>query len=115
LEVPYFVTIGSPLGLPHVKGKIIKERNYDPDVRTPSIVTKSWKNYADKDDMVSVDVHLKGDYGKNKHGVWVEDDLVANDYIGPLEGAEENPHKSYGYLRTPELSRHIKNFLQDHN
>ena len=29
LQIKRFVTIGSPLGLPYVKGKIIKERSYD--------------------------------------------------------------------------------------
>lgn len=110
-EVPWLVTIGSPLGLPHVKGKIIKERGYDPDVRTPSIVTENWVNYADKDDPVAIDIHLKDDYGENKHGVRVVDDLVANDYVRP--GTDKNnAHKSYGYLRTPEISRHIKKFLK---
>ncbi|MCP5048175.1 MAG: hypothetical protein GY940_13470 [bacterium] len=129
LEVPYFVTIGSPLGLPHVKSKIIKERGYDPKVRTPSIVTKSWINYADKDDPVAIDVHLRDDYGPNtsvEPGVRAVDDLVANDYVYPVEdrkvgkdGKEKieiedkgNPHKSYGYLRTPELSKHIRAFLE---
>ena len=104
-----FITIGSPLGLPHVKGKIIKERHYDRDVRTPSIVTESWVNYADKDDKVSFDVHLRDDYGENRLGIRVIDDLVANDYHDP--SGKENPHKSYGYLRTPELSKHVKRFL----
>lgn len=111
LKVPYFITIGSPLGLPHVKFKIIEERGYDPRVRTPSVVTKDWVNYADKDDKVSIDIHLKDDYIENKHGVRVHDDLVANDYVGPGEGGSSNPHKSYGYLRTPELSKYIKNLL----
>ncbi|MFQ5603462.1 MAG: alpha/beta hydrolase [bacterium] len=111
LKIPYFVTFGSPLGLPHVKSKIIKERDYDPDVRTPSIVTQSWVNYADKDDKVSFDVHLRDDYGENRLGVRVQDDLVANDYHAPGPNGKTNPHKSYGYLRTPELSNHIKHFL----
>ncbi len=109
ITVSHFVTIGSPLGLPHVKGKIIKERYYDPKVRTPSVVTESWINYADKDDKVAFDVHLRDDYGENSHGVRVVDDLVANDYESPA--GKINPHKSYGYLRTPELAEHIGEFL----
>ncbi|MFQ5709603.1 MAG: alpha/beta hydrolase [bacterium] len=112
LQIPYFVTMGSPLGLPHVKGKIIQERDYDPDVRTPSIVTKSWRNYADKDDKVSFDIHLHDDYGENRNGIRVVDDLVANDYHAPGPNGKGNPHKSYGYLRTPEISRHIREFLE---
>lgn len=111
MDVSHFVTIGSPLGIPFVKGKIIRERDYDPDVRTPSIVTESWINYADPNDVVAIDVHLRGDYGKNSHGVRVEDDLVDNDYIVPGDDINHNAHKSYGYLRTPEMSSHIRNFL----
>jgi hypothetical protein len=109
VKISHFITIGSPLGLPLVKGKIIQERGYDAVVRTPSIVTKSWVNFADKKDKVAIDSHLRDDYDENRTGVRVIDDLVANDYKGNL--GDHNHHKSYGYLRTPELSNHIKEFL----
>jgi hypothetical protein len=113
-EVAHFVTIGSPLGIPHVKAKIIEERPYagkeNERVRTPTVVTKRWVNYADRKDPVALDVHLKDDYGPNGGGVRVEDDLVANGYLSPK--GEPNHHKSYGYLRTPELSEHIRDFLK---
>jgi hypothetical protein len=112
--ISHFVTIGSPLGLPHVKGKIIQEREYDPRVRTPSIVTKRWVNYADRKDPVAVDVHLRDDYEENDKTVRVKADLILNDYCKPTrdKDKEHNHHKSYGYLRTPELSEHIKDFLE---
>lgn len=109
ISISNFVTIGSPLGLPHVKGKIIQERDYDPKVLTPSNVTGSWLNFSDKKDPVAIDVHLRDDYGKNAKGIRVEDDLVANDYETPDK--ERNHHKSYGYLRTPEFSIHLRKFL----
>lgn len=112
-EVSQFVTIGSPLGLPHVKRKIIEERSYAGlkrnRVRTPTVVTGRWVNYADRKDPVALDVHIGDDYKENKRGVRVEDDLVVNNYVSPA--GTENPHKSYGYLRTPELSEHIRDFL----
>ncbi len=112
-EIAHFVTIGSPLGLPHVKAKIIDERDYDGEeherVRTPSIVTKSWMNYADRRDPVALDTHLRDDFGPNARRVQVVDDLIANSYLSP--SGETNYHKSYGYLRTPELSKHIAEFL----
>ena len=112
-EIAHFVTIGSPLGLPHVKGKIIEERDYDGQgrerVRTPSIVSERWVNYADRKDPVALDVHLRDDYSRNKKGIRVEDDLVINGYLSLSD--EPNHHKSYGYLRTPELSEHIRDFL----
>ena len=98
--VDNFLSLGSPLGLPHVKYKIAQE---NPLVRTPSIV-KKWLNFADRRDPVAMDTHLAGDYQANNSGVKVEDDLVSNDWGGIH-------HKSYGYLRTPEVSRVIKNFI----
>ena len=112
-EVAHFVTIGSPLGLPHVKAKIVEERDYDGEgrkrVRSPSIVTERWVNYADRKDPVALDTHLRDDYGPNRNGVRVDDDLVVNGYQSA--SGKRNHHKSYGYLRTPELSEHIKQFL----
>ena len=113
-ELAHFVTIGSPLGLPHVKRKIIEERQYAGKeaerVRTPTVVTQRWVNYADRKDPVALDVHLSDDYKANARGIQVEDDLVANGYKGLSKNA--NHHKSYGYLRTPELSEHVRDFLK---
>ncbi len=100
LVVDHFVTLGSPLGLPHVKYKISRE---NPPPRTPSVVRR-WSNFADRRDPVAADVYLAGDYEPNSQGVVPEDDLVSNDWAGLH-------HKSYGYLRTPEVSRLIRRFL----
>ena len=98
--IDHFITFGSPLGLPHVKRKIIEE---NPLIRTPSIV-RQWTNFSDKRDPVALDNYLGDDYGANGRGIKVKDDLVFNDW----EGIH---HKSYGYLRTPELSKAIGNFI----
>lgn len=117
-EVEQFVTIGSPLGLPHVKGKIIDEfvhRGQVADrVRTPTVVRKGWTNFADRKDPVALDVYLADDYKPNKHGTACKDDLVHNDYRIIKRGEKEpdrNPHKSYGYLRTPEFSELVQGFI----
>ena len=104
------VTIGSPLGMPHVKANIYSESDYtDTRVRTPTVVAERWVNYADRGDPVALDTHLSDDFGPNSVGVRVVDDLVVNDYTSP--SGDRNSHKSYGYLRTPELSRQINHFL----
>ena len=103
VSVAHFVTIGSPLGLTPVKGEI--RRVYDGPFQTPSAVTQSWVNFSDSRDRVCLDAHLRDDYRSNRAEVRVRDRMVHNDYPG-------NPHKSYGYLRTPELSEHIAAFLQ---
>ena len=109
-RVDHFVTIGSPLGLPHVKDKIWRENHL---VRTPSVVSK-WTNFADRRDPVALDVHLSDDYGENIAGVKVRDDLVINGYAGKKKDGKDgkpNHHKSYGYLRAPEMSNAIRAFL----
>ena len=116
VAIKHFVTIGSPLGLPHVKLKIIEERkaegrSKEAKVRTPSVVTGTWVNHADRLDPVALDSHLQDDFGPNQDKVQVTDDLVSNDYVG-LSG-DANHHKSYGYLRTPELSKQIGAFLKE--
>jgi len=100
IKIDHFVTIGSPLGIPHVKYKITEE---SPLVRTPSIVRK-WSNLADRRDPVAIDTHLYDDYEANDLGVRVKDDLVLNDWQAPY-------HKSYGYLRTPEFTDIVKQFI----
>lgn len=113
ITIKDFITIGSPLGIPYVKQQIREQRTYDKkkdSVRTPTIVTNSWVNFADKKDPVAIDAHLRDDYNANKKGIRVVDDLVVNNYLG-LKG-KNNHHKSYGYLRTPELSKRVLQFLE---
>lgn len=120
VPVRHFVTIGSPLGLPHVKDRITEERDYDGrngrerarNVRTPTLVTRTWVNFADKRDPVALDVNLSDDFHENSSGIRVRDDLVSNTYRDPYRG-KPNHHKSYGYLRTPEFSRHVASFLHE--
>lgn len=114
--VKHFVTLGSPLGIPNVKMKIAKENSRFPEepdikqVRTPSIITKSWINFSDKRDKICLDTHLSDDFLPNKNGVRVKDDLIWNDYISPTT-KKANPHKIFGYLRCLELAKHINEFL----
>ena len=108
LPVSHFVTIGSPLGLQMVRDST-RRSCWDKKVRTPTVVAERWVNLADRRDPVAFDTHLRDDYGPNDLGVQVVDDLVLNDYVSPT-GAP-NHHKSYGYLRTPEMSDLIASFL----
>ena len=109
--IRHFVTIGSPLGLFDVKSRVHTERiNYsEVPVRTPPVVTDGWANYADRRDPAVFDTHLGDDYRPNAAGIRVVDGLVLNDYVSPKR--ERNYHKSYGYLRTPEMSEYIRDFL----
>lgn len=105
LRIQHFITIGSPLGLPHVKYRVWQENDL---VRTPSIVER-WTNFSDRRDPVAADTHLYDDYQPNDKGTRVQDDLVINGYLRP--DGNPNFHKSYGYLRTPELSKLLRGFI----
>jgi len=99
-HLPHLLTIGSPLGLPYV---VFQQKQEFGDTRTPENID-SWHNFADKRDKVCFDCHLKDDYGPNSRGVSVIDDLIHNTF-------EDDPHRSFGYLRCPELSRTLSGFL----
>jgi len=112
LSVDVLVTIGSPLGLPVVMCKVYSEQKQNcqhvEKVKTPPGVRSAWYNLSDLDDRVAIDCQLAGDYGKNERGVEVIDRIVHNNYE---YGGKRNPHKSYGYLRTPETAEIIDAFL----
>lgn len=113
MEVGDLATIGSPLGFDLVRKKVSGERDYssysDLRLRTPTVVTQRWGNYADAGDRTSINWDLAKFYGPNERSVRTEDKIVYNSYVRP--DGKRNRHKSYGYLRTPELSAHIRNFL----
>ncbi len=109
--VRHLVTIGSPLALEAVKRKIREERG-DKIPLVPLSVRESWRNYADHRDLVAADLTLKPEY-ENTRDIHVEDIVVGNGYRFENDKGEweHNYHKSYGYLRTPELAQHLKAFL----
>lgn len=112
LTIKHLATIGSPLAIEDVKGRIREERG-EKKPRVPTSIVESWRNYADHRDLVSVDLTLKGEY-ENSDNTQVEDIGVNNGYrFKNDEGElEHNYHKSYGYLRTPELAQRLKTFLE---
>lgn len=108
LRVDHLVTIGSPLGLAQVKHRVQEENDL---VRTPSLVRK-WTNFTDRRDLVATDSHLADDYAPNDRDVKVKDDRVINTYTSKADGkGDHNYHKSYGYLRTAELSELVRHFI----
>jgi pimeloyl-ACP methyl ester carboxylesterase len=105
LRVEHLVTVGSPLGLAKVKLKIEAECGV---ARVPNNVGH-WTNLADGNDIAAVTGALAGDFVPSDTGVDVVDHRVVNDYRRP--SGKANHHKSYGYLRTPELSRIAAGFV----
>jgi hypothetical protein len=104
-NVEHFVTMGCPLGLPFVTRKIRQEFGA---TRTPENVQR-WTNIADPRDRVAIDCNLKDEYTANASGIQVKDILVHNGYVSP-SGDKAN-HKIYGYLRAPEFSAAVSEFL----
>lgn len=112
IHVDTFVTIGSPLGLSVVMQKILLEqkKEFDKNVRarTPENILRSWINFSDLEDKVAINYDLNDDFIDNSLKVLPVDRVVYNDYI--YKG-KRNPHKSYGYLRAPQLAEAIFEYL----
>ena len=111
VEVDTLITIGSPLSLPIIVSRILKElEETGRNVSKPPVPENvgRWYNLADLHDKVTLNYNLADDYVPNSAGVLPEDEIVVNDY--GYRG-HKNPHKSFGYLRTPEMARHIHEFL----
>lgn len=103
--VDHFVAVGSPLGFPYLT-RYLELRHGDN--RVPD-TTSRWSNLTDRRDLAALDAHLKDDFKPSRTGTHIEDDLVLNCYTCPQK--RDNYHKAYGYLRTPELSRRVAEFL----
>jgi hypothetical protein len=112
-EVNTFLTIGSPLGLPVIIKKHLEEhnlfKNMKQEVRTPEIVKQYWYNLSDLEDPIAINYNLGDDYKANSKGIKTVDYIVHNTYI--LKG-QRDAHSDIGYLRTPEISKIIFQFLK---
>ncbi len=106
LRVDHLVTIGSPLGLGEVKAHSRREFGR---LQVPEGVRR-WDNFSDRrDPIAALDMRLASDFPANSQGVKVIDHAVRNQYVAP--SGKANPHKIYGYLRTPEVSVTVAAFL----
>lgn len=112
IKVETLITIGAPLGLPVIKSHIFTEqKNGDPKLdypRTPDCIRLEWYNLFDMGDYIALDHKLHEAFSPNCWGISSTDIEVYNDF--QFEN-EDNPHKSYGYLRTPELAVIVSDFL----
>ena len=109
IKINSLFTIGSPLGMPIVISKIIYEQRKVSEkksvrVQTPENIRKRWYNFSDLRDKVAIYYRLSESYDKNSQQIGPADKIIYNNI-------EKNPHKSYGYLRAPEVSEAIHEFL----
>ncbi len=117
-EIPIhtLVTIGAPLGFPVVIRKFKEEKEktngknkkHIDSLYTPENITHHWLNFSDLEDVTCLNYNLRNNYKENSNKVRPFDYIVYNNY--EYEGVM-NPHKSYGYLRTAEVTRAINDFL----
>jgi hypothetical protein len=91
IQVPLFLTIGSPLGLDEVQDNLKKP------LRVPAIVQK-WHNFADLLDPVAADKNLADEFAGGQR---IEDHVVTNQ--DTLSIRQFNPHSGTGYLSTPSV------------
>ncbi|HQP48497.1 MAG TPA: alpha/beta hydrolase [Spirochaetota bacterium] len=114
VEIEYFLTIGSPLGLPVIMKKIFEEQGLDfrkeKTVPAPENIRRGWYNFSDLDDPVAVNYNLADDFRENSRGIGPVDAVVYNDY---KYGKIRDRHKSYGYLRAPEVAEILHLFLSE--
>jgi len=112
LTIKTFITMGSPLGIPVVISKIASEQklrgNVTTHMITPPGIVGNWYNFSDILDKVAFNYKLSDDFSENTFRVKPSDFLVVNTY--EMNGIR-NPHKSYGYLRTPEFSKILNEFI----
>ncbi|RJE72899.1 MULTISPECIES: hypothetical protein [Reichenbachiella] len=110
-EIDTFVSMGSPLGLPLIRENIANEHQLDYKegtlLPTPESIN-NWYNLSDKEDHFAVFDELAEFFAPNSKEIKPIDHLVDNDY---KNWVTNNAHKSYGYLRTPEMGRIVADFL----
>lgn len=110
IDIDTLVTIGSPLAQKYHIKKIQTEHNYGSNNKliVPNNVCRYWYNLSDLEDQIAVNHNLSDLYKSGSKSVTVNDMIVKNKFIS--DGLV-NPHKSYGYLRTPEFALIMYKFL----
>ena len=111
-DINFFITMGSPLGLPIIISKIAAEQKQFSSEKnhmsSPPSVSGHWYNFSDILDKVAFNYELADDFSENERGIKPVDFLVVNNY--EMKG-KKNPHKSFGYLRTPEFAKILNDFI----
>jgi len=110
INIDTLVTIGSPLGQQYVLNvyREEEEKKLGTKFIVPKSIRKAWYNFSDINDHVAINHYLGEIYKENDNKIKITDEVVQNNYSS---SGILNPHKSYGYLRTPEVAAVINSFL----
>ncbi len=98
IEVELFLTLGSPLGIPHVRRRIGQLTNQTSGLMVPPNV-KQWINIVDRLDYVGVEKNLSKHY-KPRNGVGVQDFVENN--------KDWDPHSATGYLNIERVQSSVR-------
>jgi len=96
IDVPVWITLGSPLGIREVQDHL------GPLVTPRAVGT--WRNFADLLDPVALDKQLANDFSVAA-GQFIRDEAVVNAASGSLIGF--NPHSATGYLSTAPVRQAV--------
>ncbi len=114
-RVTNWLTLGCPLGEAGVKANLLDARAYGHRSRTdkhPDKIIGTWNNVAAKDDFISHDATMRGDY-RDMHKFGMLDDIrdrkIYNCYA---QGGKSNPHKLYGYLANPACASLVADWIK---
>lgn len=110
VDIDTYVSIGSPLGQKYVIKKYQQETELGikNKLKVPEMILNNWYNLSDLEDQVAINHEITSLYKTNSQKIKIEDQLVNNFFIS---AGIRNPHKAYGYLRTPEFSKIIYKFI----
>ncbi len=112
LSIKTFITCGSPLGVPFIFNRVKDELllTGSDAAYTPNSIEQAWFNLADLNDKLAVNYELNQYFLPNKKEVAPQGMVVINDY---QNNGINNPHKSFGYLRSKEMSEIIDKFIEE--
>lgn len=107
-RIEQFITIGSPLGLTVVQKQVgaIGTSSATRSREEMRVRIGAWTNFYDPLDAVALDSDLKDDFPEQG----IQDVRVRNEFV--TKTGDRNHHKSYGYVRTPEVGQTIREFLR---
>jgi len=111
IKIDTLITIGSPLGQKYVLNKYhtVQNGSAKNKLKVPENIQKNWFNLSDVEDQVAINHSLAEIYKPSSKGLTVIDKLVNNNYS---HSGTWNPHKSFGYLRTHEMTEILNLFLK---
>lgn len=101
-RIDTLITIGSPLGMEVVKEQLELTEEARASI---SATVGDWFNLYDRLDVVALDTDLADDFAPMP----VLDVRIRNEFLN--KDGDRNYHKSYGYLRSPELGEIVGELL----